>query len=151
VVSAARRRAIRTDAEQGARDMSFQGSDRRKAQRVDARLRMDVRLPRTDGGEELASLETLNISSAGVYFRCDHFVEPMTKLAMELELTVPAESGGPELELALVPCEGLVVRVDPEQETPGQESYEVAVFFTGIDPTGQIALEKHIALLLETS
>jgi hypothetical protein len=121
--------------------------ERRKAQRVDASLNLEVKIPREDGTHQVASLETINISSSGIYFKSDHFIEPMTKLAMELEVDVPAGDGGKEL--ALVPCEGLVVRTSPEAETADCSSYEVAVFFTHIESDGMANLERHITMLIE--
>lgn len=129
--------------------MTDRTQERRNAQRVEANLKLEVRLPRPDGSEAVASLETINISSSGVYFKSDHFIEPMTKLAMELELPVPGEEDADARELGLVACEGLVVRSAPEVETAGCESYEVAVFFTQLDPDGQQILERHISLLMQ--
>ena len=119
--------------------------DRRRAQRVSANLKLEVRVP---GGARTASLKTINISSSGAYFRSDHYVAPMTRLAMEIEVTVPGVGGEPT-GTAMVPCEGLVVRVTPETETAGCADYEVAVFFTNISPEGMANLERHIALLID--
>ncbi|MCB1183358.1 PilZ domain-containing protein [bacterium] len=122
-------------------------NERRRAQRVDANLNLEVKLPQADGSISTASLETINISTSGVYFRSDHFIEPMTKLGMELEVTVPAADGGAPGS-ALVPCEGLVVRSNPEAAVAGCTDYEIAVFFTHIEADGMANLERHIALLL---
>ena len=122
--------------------------DRRKSKRINANLKLEVELPRVDGSADKATLETINISSSGVYFKSDHFIAPMTKLAMEFEVTVPAADGSAKVELAPVPCEGLVVRTQPETEVDGCDVYEVAVFFTHIDPAGSAILERHIALLI---
>ena len=127
--------------------MSTDWSEKRKAKRVDARLNLEVQLPRADGSLEMASLETINISSSGVYFRSDKFLEPMTKLAMRLDLTVPVDDGD-GTELAPVTCEGIVVRTDPAAPSPECSQYESAVFFTSIDPEGLANLERHIAMLL---
>ena len=123
--------------------------ERRQATRVDANLNLAVKLPRPDGTSEAARLETINISSSGVYFRSDHFIEPMTKLAMELEVCVAAKPSGEAGDTALVPCEGLVVRTNPEVDTPDCDAYEIAVFFTHIEPEGMAALESHINLLID--
>ena len=132
--------------------MSAADRERRRAQRVDARLRMEVRLSRSDGGLERAALETRNISTSGVYFESDHFIEPMTKLDMVLQLPVPAKSGkASSPALAPLHCEGIVVRVVPEAPESGRGSYEVAVFFTHFDPDGLSHLEEHIAFLLATA
>jgi hypothetical protein len=125
--------------------MTEQNSERRRAQRVDANLKLEVRLPGDGGGA--ATLQTINISSSGIYFRSDHFVIPMTRLAMDIEVAVPGAEGG-ESGTAMVPCEGLVVRITPEVETPGCAAYEVAVFFTNISSEGMANLERHIALLI---
>jgi hypothetical protein len=122
--------------------------ERRKSHRVDANLNLNVKIPQADGSQESATLETINISSSGVYFKSDHFMEPMTKLAMDLEVLVPSESGD-DRQMAMVPCEGLVVRCDPEAETTGCDHYEIAVFFTFIEPDGLAALESHIGLLID--
>ncbi len=122
-------------------------SERRRADRLDANLNLEVKMSKADGSVETASLETINISTSGVYFKSDHFIEPMTKLAMELEVRVPIDEGSDEVT-APVPCEGLVVRSNPEGVVEGCTEYEVAVFFTHIEPDGMANLEKHIALLL---
>jgi len=125
--------------------MTGQTPERRRATRVDANLKLEVRLP--GGDARTAMLETINISSSGIYFRSDHFVAPMTRLAMDIEVAVPG-AGGQDLGTAIVPCEGLVVRITPEAETPDCSDYEVAVFFTNISPEGMANLERHIALLI---
>lgn len=122
--------------------------DRRHALRVNARLNLQVSVPRADGSVATASLETINISTSGIYFRSGHFIEPMTKLAMEIEVSVPAGVPGEAPVTAPVPCEGLVVRSAPEEETAGCSEYDVAVFFTHVEPAGRENLEKHIAMLL---
>jgi len=122
--------------------MSEIRQERRGAHRVDANLKLQVALPE---GEGTAALETINISSSGLYFRSDRFLEPMTKLALELEVAVPDGNG-----LALVPCEGLVVRTEPEAPADGAD-YEVAVFFTRIEAEARAVLERHIAMLLDPS
>lgn len=124
-------------------------SERRRALRVDANLNLEVKIPLSDGSSEVANLETINISTSGVYFKSDHFIEPMTKLAMELEVRVPSTDGSKEADLASVPCEGLVVRCGPEAPEDGCDEYEIAVFFTHIESGGMANLEKHIAMLLD--
>lgn len=129
--------------------MTDQKQERRGSQRVDANLKLAVTMP-GDGGADAASLETINISTSGVYFRSAHFIEPMTKLAMEIEVGVSADDGTGRHTTAPVTCEGLVVRTSPEAEVEGCDNYEVAVFFTNITPEGMANLERHIALLVDT-
>ena len=122
--------------------------ERRRSQRVDARLRLRVYLDPDAENAEATDLETINISTSGVYFRTEHYLAPMTKLALGLELAVPGAAGGSDRDLALVQCQGLVVRIQPEAEVPAGGEYEVAVFFTWIEPDGQSILEEHINLLV---
>jgi len=129
--------------------MANQSQDRRKGQRVDARLRLSVNVPLPDGREVSATVETLNISTSGIYFKSDHYIEPMTKLNMDLELPVDVQEG--ELSMATASCEGIVVRVLPERENESSAHYEIAVFFTSIDPEGLQHLQHHIAMLLTTA
>ena len=130
--------------------MAAYTEERRSAQRVEANLTLTVKLRQPDGTEADAALETINLSTSGVYFKSDHIIEPMTKLAMGIEVTVPVAGGSGRSETALVECEGLVVRVTPEQPDDDCGSYEVAVFFTHIEPVGVDILERHIALLIES-
>lgn len=134
-----------TDTPQNGRPTSGSGPERRRAERVSANLKLEVRLP--GDAVRTATLQTINISSSGIYFRSNHFLPTMTRLSMEIEVTVPAPGGG-EPDTALVPCDGLVVRVQPETEVAGCTDYEVAVFFTNIPPEGMANLERHIALLI---
>lgn len=122
------------------------GSERRRGQRVDANLKLSVRVPRPDGGHEPAEMETLNISSSGIYFKSDHFIEPMTKLEMQLDLPVPGTDG--TASTATATCEGIVVRVLPETASDEIAHYEVAVFFTQIDEAGLAHLQEHINMIL---
>ena len=128
--------------------MTESSPERRRAQRVNANLNLEVKLPRSDGSHGTANLETINISSSGINFRSDHFIEPMTKLSMELEVGVPGDADD-QTDTAPVPCEGIVVRTKPEAETEGLKEYEVAVFFTRIEPDGMANLERHITMLME--
>ncbi|MBM4129408.1 PilZ domain-containing protein [bacterium] len=125
--------------------MTEQSGERRRAQRVSASLKLEVQVP--GASPRAANLETINISSSGIYFRSDHFIPAMTRLAMEIEVAVPSARSD-EPGTALVPCEGLVVRVQPDVETPACSEYEVAVFFTSISSEGMANLERHIAFLI---
>jgi len=124
-----------------------QYGERRRSQRVDAQLRLQLYLE-GEGGDagQPAELRTINISTTGVYFLSDRHIAPMTKLAMGLELAVPGADPGSQ-DLALVQCEGIVVRTEPEAETPAA-TYEVAVFFTWFEAEGQAILAEHIDMLL---
>jgi hypothetical protein len=124
------------------------GKELRKSQRIDANLKIEITLPQGDGNSVVSNLESLNISTSGIYFRSDHFIEPMTKLGMSLQLPL---SGDNTAEIPEAKCEGLVVRILPEFEADGIDSYEVAVFFTQIEEDGLDFLEQHIASIMATN
>lgn len=115
------------------------GKERRRAERVDAHLNLQVHLPLEDGP---TTLQMLNVSSAGVYFRSRRYIEPMTKLAMEFE--VPVGEGHLPVQ-----CEGIIARVVPELPDESVEEYEVAVFFTTIESDSLENLEGYIASRLQ--
>jgi len=118
------------------------GGERRKSERVDATLSLNLHLDLPGVTEGLAP-ETINVSSTGVYFRSTRYVEPMTKLSLQFE--VPTDESG---KTAPVHCEGIVARVIPEIPAPDVESYDVAVFFTVIDADSLSNLESYIELRL---
>mgnify|MGYP003572079579 FL=1 len=129
--------------------MTDNASERRGARRVNARLSLRINDPGAEEAQLSASIETINISSSGIYFRSVRFLEPMTKLALQLELPVVGPDEVEESANELVACEGLVVRTDPEIEDPDCKDYEVAVFFTHIEPNAISVLERHVAMLLQ--
>ena len=118
------------------------GSERRRAIRLDAQLSLQVVLPLADSP---TSVETINVSNAGMYFRSPSFVEPMTKLELAFDLPIGAD------ELASVECEGIVVRIQPEVPDPEADGYEVAVFFTTIDEKSHHNLERYLESRLRAS
>ena len=116
--------------------------ERRKAQRVKANLAISV-----SGGPEEARGETLNISTNGVYFQSPRYIEPLTKV--QLELIIPARGKDSEEETSLI-CDGIVVRVEPEHEDSSVSSYNVAVFFSFLPDATQKKLEKYISQRLSS-
>lgn len=116
--------------------------ERRGAQRVEASLAITV-----SGGPEEAKGETLNISTNGVYFQSPYYIEPLTKV--QLELMIPVRSGDGEKE-SPVACDGIVVRIEPEREDPSVSTYNVAVFFSYLPDTSQKKLEKYITQRLSS-
>ncbi|UCF06981.1 MAG: PilZ domain-containing protein [bacterium] len=110
--------------------------ERRKAQRVEAKLAISI-----SGGRGEAMGQTLNISTNGVYFKSSRFIEPLTKVQLELIIPDPAD---PKKEGTPVMCDGLIVRVDPEQEDPSVSIYHAAIFFTYISESAQKTLDNYI-------
>ena len=114
--------------------------DRRKSQRGDAILNLNLHLDLTEAAGP-DDLETINVSSTGLYFRSRNYIEPMTKLELSFDVPVDPED---IRTLAAVSCEGIVARVVPEIPTDSDDGYEVAVFFTTIDAESLHHLERYI-------
>lgn len=108
-------------------------SDRRKHTRTDVRLPAAMR---PAGGGEALSVTTLNIGAGGVYVEVPHFIEPLTKLEIGLDLP-----GAP----ARLETEAIVVRTQPEQESPGVDRYQVACAFLGLTDEHRALLHKWVA------
>lgn len=111
--------------------------ERRRAQRVDAALAINLHL-----GAETGRAETVDVSANGVHFRAPNYIEPMTKL--ELSFDVDVGDG----ESKTVECEGIVARVRPDLPSDSVDAYEVAVFFTTIDAESLHHLERYVELRL---
>lgn len=116
--------------------------ERRRARRVDASLSLQLHLDLA-GLDDPGALETLNVSSTGVYFRSETYIEPMTKLSLTFDVATDEE--GTQMPVS---CEGIVARVLPELPDEKADGYEVAVFFTTIDAESLHHLERYIDVRL---
>ena len=110
-----------------------------------AERRRDPRHPRTlpvrvgqDSAEGLRA-ESINVSTRGLYCKVSRYVQPFSKLKVALDL--PFASRGP----ATIECEGVVVRVDPEVETPGTREYRLAIYFLDLNREGADVIESFLA------
>ena len=108
--------------------------DRRKAQRIEANIAVTL-----SGAE--APGRTINISTNGVYFQSPHFIEPLTKV--QLELMIPDQGESSEHGESIT-IDGVVVRVDPEKKDESLSKYQVAVFFTFVSKSAQRILNSYI-------
>lgn len=115
--------------------MSFK--ERRKSPRVEADFPINV------GGEKgEATGRTINISTNGIYFESPRFIEPLTKVRMDLVL--PSETVDADEEI-LVEFDGVVVRVEPEKEDKKISKYKVAIFFTFVPKESMDILSTFIS------
>jgi c-di-GMP-binding flagellar brake protein YcgR len=111
--------------------------DRRKAVRIPAKLAMEIRISDVD----TAKVESINVSANGVYFISDKYIPELTKLDITLEL--PAKKGQRARGRNVV-CSGVVVRTEPPEQLSGVDEYEIACYFTSIDPADRETLETYI-------
>ena len=88
------------------------------------------------------NLETINLSAGGLLCTSPAWVAPMTRMALSLELPMPAREAP-----RLVEGEAVVVRTDPPAPTtnPGG-GYRVALFFSRMDDEHRQALDQFLKL-----
>jgi len=109
--------------------------ERRKSQRVEANLAVTVR-----GGPAEAKGKALNISTNGIYFESPFYLSPLTKVRLELVIPDPET----QKKESQVVCDGVVVRVEPENKSPRVSRYNVAIFFTLVPESSQKILDRYI-------
>ncbi len=111
--------------------------ERRGAARLDIRAEVELDLP---GREHPLLGTTLNISHSGVYFETGYFMDEGTKLPMIVRLPLSED----EEEIWPFTQEGIVVRCEPPEESPDQETYRVACFFYDIDESSRDRLDAYV-------
>jgi hypothetical protein len=75
-------------------------------------------------------IETLNVSLSGAYCRTRYFLPLMTKL--QVTLVLPTQRKPESLSASAV-----VVRINPSSDPGSAGFYEMALYFTGMDPSEQ--------------
>jgi hypothetical protein len=110
--------------------------DRRQSPRVDARLQIELSVG-ADGATETAN--TINISANGVYFTCNRYIEPLTKLGMRLLLGSETEA-----EVESIDVQGVVVRVEPDHADADVEQWDIACYFTDSTPEFRERLGRYV-------
>jgi hypothetical protein len=98
-------------------------AERRGAVRIPAKLAMEIRI--SDGGS--SKVESINVSANGVYFTSTAYIPVLTRLDITLDLP---KSGQSPAHGQSVLCSGVVVRTDPDTESPDVSEYEIACYFT---------------------
>ncbi len=90
--------------------------------------------------------ETRNLSSSGAYCRVDKYIEPMTKLS--LQILVPLRGRNNKVVTKKIACQGVVVRVEPQANTA---FYNVAIYFLDIPPRDAKNIKEYMEAMLASS
>jgi len=112
-------------------------AERRGAVRIPAKLAMEIQI--SEGGA--SKVESINVSANGVYFISTTYIPVLTRLDITLDL--PKSGRSPTLGQSVM-CSGVVVRTDPETESPDVSEYEIACYFTSIKNSDKETLESYI-------
>ena len=111
------------------------GDDRRRDHRYDRNVPLRV----GEGGPDGLRAESINISTRGIYCKVPQYVHPFSKLRVALDLPFVSRKG------ATVECDGVVVRVEPENETAGVDEYRLAIYFLNLDREAADLVECFLA------
>ncbi|MBD3306512.1 hypothetical protein GF339_08930 [candidate division KSB3 bacterium] len=115
-------------------------ADRRKFPRF--KIQVPITLaPSSVASEETLHVEAANVSMNGLYCTVDRYLPLFDKIV--LTFVNPEHAGTPAH--ILMQCEGIVVRIEPEQEEPQQTAYHVALFFQNLSPRQRDTLQEIIA------
>ena len=118
--------------------------ERRRATRSPVNLAMELSgLPDSSGPGPVSS-ESLNLSTEGVYCTVDHYIAPLTRLALAIVLPVGAEGEDAAEGGHVIRCEAVAVRSYPERESPGCSAYEIACYFTSMNDEDRRLLERFL-------
>ena len=92
--------------------------------------------------------ETANISRSGIYCRVNKFINPMTKLKINLLIPLRKTSKSGKSTTRKISCVGAVVR---SESAPGdEEAYNVAIFFQDISKRDSDHIADYVNSHLES-
>ena len=117
---------------------SKSGPERRKHPRAFGSVPLKISF---EAGDVVA--ETKNISRSGSYCHVNKYIEPMTKL--KVQLLIPQKKNN-KVSTKKIACEGIVVRSEPVNNT---KHYEVAVFFNDISQKDAEIISEFVSHSIE--
>ena len=112
--------------------------ERRKDQRLAKNV--PVKIFHDDGD---IVTQTANISRSGAYCRVEKYIEPMTKL--KVNLLLPIKKNGKSTSKRIT-CQGAVVRTE---KISAENAYHIAIFFSDISQREAESIADYIAGYLE--
>jgi hypothetical protein len=99
-------------------------SERRKFPRFDVRIPLNLSFSRAKV-EETLDATSINVSMNGVYCTVNRYLPLFDKVL--ITFVIPEKIGNSCNIVSQ--CEGIVVRIEPENEEPGRTEYKVALYF----------------------
>jgi hypothetical protein len=88
--------------------------------------------------------ESWNLSRSGIYCRVNQFIEPMTKL--KINLLLPLKKSEDKIDTKKIACQGVVVRTEPIE---GSKDYNVAIFFNELHQKDADYISDYVTEQLE--
>ncbi|MCA9407077.1 MAG: PilZ domain-containing protein [Candidatus Omnitrophica bacterium] len=87
--------------------------------------------------------ETGNISRSGAYCKVNRYIEPMTKL--KIQLLIPLKSGN-KITTKKISCQGVIVRIESADK---EQEYNIAIFFNDISQRDAENIADYVSTYLE--
>jgi hypothetical protein len=117
----------------------FNPAERRKFTRFNIHIPLKYSLP-TAETEQIFDATSINVCLNGVYCTVNHYIPLFDRLLVTF--VSPKHNGIPAHIVSQL--EGIVVRVEPEQEEAGRTEYNIALFFQKVSQQQHEALHKMI-------
>jgi hypothetical protein len=114
--------------------------DRRKFPRFTIRVPLSLSISAAET-EATLNAKSINLSMNGVYCTVNRYLPLFEKVLVMF--VIPKEIGMPYKLVSK--CEGVVVRIEPENEEPRQDEYNIAVYFQNLSQTERIMLHTLIS------
>ena len=118
--------------------MAQEGAERRAHPRIEAELEAHLICPIA---EDAIAVVTRNVSCSGLYCRVPRHIPASTRMAMAIILPV-REAG--HVHNRLLQLEGVVVRIDPEQEEVGRKDYRIALYFPTLTREARAVIGRYV-------
>ena len=113
-------------------------SERRKHQRLESNIPVKICCDEFD-----IVTQTANVSRSGVYCRVNKYIEPMTKLKIQLLLPFKGEK---KTVTKKVSCYGVIVRTE---SVPKEDAFNVAIYFNDMASRDAACLADFINSMLD--
>lgn len=116
--------------------MPYSHDERRKS----PRFQIPITLTLSVSGipeEQAIDAAVVNVSMNGVYCKVNHYLPLFDKVLITFVLP---ESNDPPCHL-VSQCEGVVVRIEPEEEEPGRPEYYAALYFNNLSDSSRELLQ----------
>jgi len=111
--------------------------ERRQSPRIDSSIPLKISCEDFD-----IVTESKNLSSSGAYCMVDHYLEPMTKL--KIQLLLPFKNRD-KVTTKKICCQGVIVRTQPLSDN---KNFNVAIYFNEIHDKDRKIIADHITSFL---
>ena len=120
--------------------MNSKQLERRKSPRFNVRAPLSISISRAATQEDLDAA-SLNVSMNGVYCKVNRHLPLFDKVLITF---IISQQGETSYNL-VSQCEGVVVRIEPENEESGRTEYNVALYFQNLSQSERMMLRALIS------